>query len=84
MITDVEISNFVQPIIFPSFLSVFGRSYFKIQGTSSSVHHTSYSLIPAPKRRRLLYYNWNSIVHTMSKCSSSNVWMNVLVVVYLP
>ena len=54
-------------MIFPGHLKE-----FKIQGPSSSVHHTSYSLIPAPKRRRrLLYYNWNSIVYTMSKCAAA-------------
>ena len=61
------------------FAPCFQGNDFKIQGSSSSVHHTSYSLIPAPKRRTV-YYNWNSIVCRrraaalcMDECTSSSV-----------
>ena len=56
---------------------------FFLQGSSSLVHHTSYSLIPAPKRRRLecniqleldsTYYVEVQQRQCMDECTSSSV-----------
>ena len=56
---------------------------FFLQGSSSLVHHTSYSLIPAPKRRRLecniqleldsTYYVEVQQRQCMDECTSSSI-----------